>query len=97
MTSKLQVTLPKAIADRHGIRAGDEIAWVEAGDSIRVLPARRSERPGLSLEERVALFDAAMRRADRRAARWDSGPVPKTRGWTRDERCEERVGRARSA
>jgi AbrB family looped-hinge helix DNA binding protein len=29
VTSKLQLTLPKAIADRHGIRPGDEVAVVE--------------------------------------------------------------------
>ncbi len=38
VTSKLQVTVPKAIADRYGIRPGDEIEWVAAGDTIRVLP-----------------------------------------------------------
>ena len=27
VTSKLQVTLPKAIAQAHGIRPGDEIEW----------------------------------------------------------------------
>ena len=27
VTSKLQVTRPKAIADAHGIRSGDEIEW----------------------------------------------------------------------
>jgi AbrB family looped-hinge helix DNA binding protein len=38
VTSKLQVTVPKAIAERYGIRPGDEIDWVPAGDAIRVVP-----------------------------------------------------------
>ena len=28
VTSKLQVTLPKALADQYGIEPGDEIGWV---------------------------------------------------------------------
>ena len=31
VTSKLQVTLPKTIADRYGIQPGDEIEWSAAG------------------------------------------------------------------
>ena len=31
VTSKLQVTVPKAIADHYGIRPGDEIQWIPAG------------------------------------------------------------------
>jgi AbrB family looped-hinge helix DNA binding protein len=37
VTSKYQVTVPKAVADRYGIRTGDEIEWVAAGDIIRVI------------------------------------------------------------
>ena len=43
VTSKLQVTIPKAIADRHGLRPGDEIEWVSTGDAIRVAPVVRSK------------------------------------------------------
>ncbi len=38
ITSKLQVTIPKAIADQYGIKPGDEIEFQPAGDVIRVIP-----------------------------------------------------------
>src|SRR4030042_1623050 len=38
VTSKLQVTVPKAIADRFRIRPGDDIEWRAEGNAIRVLP-----------------------------------------------------------
>ena len=41
MTSKLQVTVPKVIANQYGIRPGDEVEWVAAGEAIRVLPPGR--------------------------------------------------------
>jgi AbrB family looped-hinge helix DNA binding protein len=31
VTSKLRLTVPKAIADQYGIRAGDELEWIPAG------------------------------------------------------------------
>ena len=34
VTSKLQVTVPKAIAEQYSIRPGDEIDWAPAGDVI---------------------------------------------------------------
>ena len=30
MTSKLQLTVPKAIADQYGIKPGDELEWIPA-------------------------------------------------------------------
>ena len=39
VTSKLQLTVPKAIADQYGIRPGDELQWIAAGEAIRVIPA----------------------------------------------------------
>lgn len=80
VTSKLQVTIPKAIADRHGLRPGDEIEWVSAGDAIRVEPAGRSK--ALNVAERLRLFDAATKRLRRK--RW-TGETPRDRGWTREE------------
>ena len=38
VTSKLQVTVPKVLADRYDIRPGDEIRFEEAGDVIRIIP-----------------------------------------------------------
>jgi AbrB family looped-hinge helix DNA binding protein len=88
VTSKLQVTVPKAIAQRFGIRPGDEIEFQAAGDAIRIEPA--GKRKPLSIEERLRLFDEATRRVRKR--RWKGKP-PEGRGWTREELYER--GRSR--
>jgi AbrB family looped-hinge helix DNA binding protein len=80
VTSKLQVTIPKAIADRHGIRPGSDVRWISAGDVIRLEAPGRSK--ALSIAERLRLFDAATRRLRRK--KWD-GKRPADRGWTREE------------
>ena len=83
VTSKLQVTVPKAIADRFGICPGDEIEFQAAGDGIRIL--RTENRAPLSVEERLRLFDESTKRVRRR--RWKGKP-PKDRGWTREDLYE---------
>ena len=35
VTSKLQVTLPKVIADRNGVGPGSDVVFEPAGESIR--------------------------------------------------------------
>lgn len=65
MTSKLQVTLPKAIADRYGVAPGADLVFEPAGDSIRILVAREpglATSFGLSREDKQVLLDAAARR-----------------------------------
>ncbi len=84
VTSKLQVTVPKAIADRYGIRPGDEIDWVPAGDSIRVVPSGRQLHRG-DLELRLKLFDAATQRQRARQSGRKAGRGARSRGWTREE------------
>jgi AbrB family looped-hinge helix DNA binding protein len=37
VTSKLQVTIPKVLADRHGIRPGDDIDWIDGGGVIHLV------------------------------------------------------------
>lgn len=84
MTSKLQVTVPKAIAEQYGIRPGDDIEWVAAGDAIRVVPPGR-RRTRLDVNTRLKLFDAATeRQRDRRALR-GKAPMPRDRGWRRED------------
>lgn len=89
MTSKLQVTIPKAVADRYEIEPGTDVVFEPAGDAIRVVPARRPTR---DLRERVRLFERALvRQREREAllpAREASG-----RGWTREDLYDR--GRAR--
>lgn len=86
MTSKLQVTIPKRIAERFAIAPGDDIEFVPAGDGIRIVPAGRRGPSRLSAAERLRLFEAATarQRARERAmkAATTSGGE---RGWTRDE------------
>ena len=83
VTSKLQVTLPKALADKYGIRPGDEIEWSAAGEALRVEIPRRSEP--LTLAERLRLFDAATERQKRRHAGWRRKWKTTDRGWTRED------------
>ena len=92
VTSKLQLTVPKAIADHYGIKPGDELEWVPAGDSIRVELVRRKAKSGheLTTEERLALFDAGMKRVDELQAeelKQNQGkrPTREERGWTRED------------
>jgi len=83
VTSKLQLTLPKAIADRHGIRPGDEVTVVSAGEAIRILPARQRQ-PG-DTQRRLTLFDQATARQMERNAAHAGVPSQADRGWTREE------------
>jgi AbrB family looped-hinge helix DNA binding protein len=89
VTSKLQVTVPKAIAERFAIRPGTEIEWVPAGD---VIPPRGRQH-GLSREMRLKLFDQATARERLRHRARSRRTPPRDRGWTRDDLYQN--GRAR--
>ena len=92
VTGKLQVTVPKALAERYGIRPGDDIRFEEAGEILRMVPATAGAlTEGLDIEARLRLFDAATaRQRDREAGR--QARRASTRGWTREELYER--GRA---
>lgn len=99
VTSKLQVTVPKIVADQYGIRPGDELEWIPAGESIRVELVRRKANAGqeLSREERLALFDAntkwldELQRDQLKEARAKGTRISReNRGWTREELYEDR-------
>ncbi|MDT8368705.1 MAG: AbrB/MazE/SpoVT family DNA-binding domain-containing protein [Longimicrobiales bacterium] len=88
VTSKRQVTIPKEVADRYAIGPGDEIRWVPAGDEIRVVPPGASAITRLGPSERLALFDRATERRERRTTGREEKPgevAAAERGWTRDE------------
>lgn len=92
MTSKLQLTVPKKIADQYGIRPGDELEWIPAGESIRVELMRCKATNGMRLspEERLELFDEGTKRLrEREQALLKGKPRPEPeasgRGWTREE------------
>ena len=84
VTSKLQVTIPKRIADMYGIRPGDTILFQEAGDVIRVVPTDSGPPAKLYREQKLALFDAGTKRQRARQTRTRQSPSH-TRGWTREE------------
>lgn len=92
VTSKLQVTLPRAIADRYGIRPGDDIQWQPAGTVIQVVPPGK-QAPLLSLEDRLKLFDAATIRQKLRQRRRGKPARATDRGWRRADAYTR--GRAR--
>ena len=83
MTSKLQVTIPKAIAARYGIEPGADVEWLPAGEAIRVVPAS-AHLTAAGRERRLELFDAATERAAVRA-RDQQRTRPSDRGWARDD------------
>ncbi len=86
VTSKLQVTLPKRIAEHHGIAPGDEIEFQSAGDVIRIVPAGRTLHSELSWQERLRLFDAASARQNKRQSQRTLPNKPAAeRDWTRED------------
>jgi AbrB family looped-hinge helix DNA binding protein len=91
ITSKYQVTVPKAIADRYNMRPGDDIAWVPAGDSIRVIPENIQDTKH-DKESRLRLFDQATERNHKRSTVAEP-KRPADRGWTREDLYER--GRSR--
>ena len=93
VTSKLQVTIPKAIADWFGIRPGGTIVWEVAGGGLRVTSPGRARR--LEAAERERLFRESIR-ASRAAEGAAIRPAATAkRGWTRDDLYEDRGGRSR--
>ncbi|MGK7294208.1 MAG: AbrB/MazE/SpoVT family DNA-binding domain-containing protein [Candidatus Wenzhouxiangella sp. M2_3B_020] len=86
VTSKLQVTLPKRVAERHGIRPGDDIEFQSAGDVIRIVTAKQRNADRLSVAERLRLFDEATARQERRTAERPPTTEGSTgRDWTRED------------
>ena len=86
VTSKLQVTIPKHIAEEYGIAPGDEVEFVPAGDSIRVIPPRQRSRSLLSLDERLRLFDASTARQREREKNMTLPATPPAeRDWRRED------------
>ncbi|MEW6690218.1 MAG: AbrB/MazE/SpoVT family DNA-binding domain-containing protein [Pseudomonadota bacterium] len=83
VTSKYQVSIPKALAEKLGVRVGDELAWEAAAGALRARLAH-APRAGLPLAEKLRLFDAA---TARQAARQRAGRLPegRGRGWRRED------------
>jgi len=82
VTSKFQVTLPRAIAGQYKIQPGDNIAWEAAGDVIRVLPPGQ-HTPANDRDARMRLFDQATARQRKRGRAGKA--APRNRGWRRED------------
>ena len=91
VTSKLQVTVPKAIADRYGIRPGDDIQWQPSGAVIQIVPPGR-QMSVLGLDARLKLYDVATTRQQHR----QKGRLKPRRGADRGWRREDLYARGRA-
>ncbi|MBI4483521.1 MAG: AbrB/MazE/SpoVT family DNA-binding domain-containing protein [Acidobacteria bacterium] len=90
VTSKLQVTIPKTVAEAYGIKPGTEVRWIPAGEAIRVEPAKSSSQPKLSMERRLVLFDRMTKRIEKLPPVKPAAPG-EGRGWTRDDLYADRM------
>jgi AbrB family looped-hinge helix DNA binding protein len=84
VTSKLQVTIPKVIAQLYGIEPGEEIEFLPAGDAIRVVPPTARESAA-DRAQRLDLFDRATERQQARQKTRETPARPYERGWRREE------------
>ncbi len=91
VTSKLQFTIPRAIAEKHGIEPGDELRVESMGNAIRLVPEDARGVAELSMSERLRLFDETTRDVKERTRRYraqhpevDEGSAP-DRGWRRED------------
>jgi AbrB family looped-hinge helix DNA binding protein len=83
VTGKFQITLPKALAERCGIRVGDELELRSVGRSIQI--DKRTPRGASQLRrDRLAHFDRATARQRTRERTMRLTPT-RSRGWTREE------------
>ena len=96
VTSKLQVTIPKRVAEQYRIEPGAEVEFEPAGDVIRLRPVgRRPEAADLTRSERLRLFDEATERQRRRDEALRDLLSPREGvEWTRADLYAERVERA---
>lgn len=83
ITSKYQVSIPKALAERLGVGPGDEIEWHLAGKELRVTPVVDGAVT-TNVDERLRSFDEATKRQAKRR-RGKATAAPSGRGWTREE------------
>ncbi|MCC5873051.1 MAG: AbrB/MazE/SpoVT family DNA-binding domain-containing protein [Gammaproteobacteria bacterium] len=86
VTSKLQLTLPKRLAEQFGIVPGDDVDFEAAGDVIRLIPPGARARTALNSIERLRLFDedTAEQRERERALQLPP-QAPARRDWSRED------------
>lgn len=89
ITSKYQVSIPKALAESYRLQPGDEIEFEGAGPVIRIVPPQ-ARKPPLDTADRLRLFDQATDRQIDREQRLDLpyasfDAKKRDRGWKRDD------------
>ncbi len=85
VTSKLQLTLPRRMAERFGIQPGDEIQWVASADGIRIVPQRGGPTV-ISPTDKLDLFDESIARQKKRGKRRQPPSAKRAdRGWNRED------------
>jgi AbrB family looped-hinge helix DNA binding protein len=89
VTSKLQLAIPKVVADEYGIQPGDEVELAPSGEFIRMTPPLR-RREDLTAAERVKLFKELLERFRNRGKAQAKVRRAKTqaeaqRGWKRED------------
>ena len=97
VTSKLQLTIPKAVADQYQIRPGDELDWLPAGEAIRVVKHVESGKErSLTVKQRLRLFEQATARQNERDAAYrkkHGTEQPRSRGWKREDLYDRGLSR----
>ena len=84
VTSKLQITVPKALAAELGLRPGDDIDWTINGNGLRVTPSK-DRLQLLNVATRLRLFDQATDRQRHRQRDLQPIPAGADRGWSRED------------
>ena len=92
VTSKLQLTIPKAIAEQCGIRPGSHIDLVAAGEVVRMVRGE-SRKSAWDTRERLRLFDLATERQRRRRAKLPKVKPGARHGLAREDLCTRGLAR----
>lgn len=81
----MQVAIPKRLADRLGIRPGDEVDWAEDGKGIRLWLVGSKGESKETVATRLEWFDQATNRQERRQVTRTTIENVKDRSWTRED------------
>jgi bifunctional DNA-binding transcriptional regulator/antitoxin component of YhaV-PrlF toxin-antitoxin module len=94
VTKDLQIAIPSELAERHGIKPGDDVEWREGPNGLQL--SRAGARTALPVAARLDLFDQATIRVANRNRQQPMmiADRPSGRGWTREQLYHDR-GRTR--
>jgi len=87
LTSKYQLTIPRALAKSAGLTPGAEVSWEAVGDAIRLRAETGHKREIRSVTDQLILFDLATEREQHRMHARAAAPA-QDRGWSREDLYE---------